>query len=424
MTRSGGPLAGLTVVDFSQIRAGPWCTQLLGEMGAEVLKVERPGSGARERSSEPRRRGFSADHLARNRNKRSVAIDVKTDEGLALARELVADADVLVENFGPGTMERLGLGYDDVADENPGLVYASIKAYGEGPQSERKGVDLIVQAEGGIMSVTGPEGGPPVKLGQALGDIGTGLYATIGVLAALYERDAGGSGGGGSGGDGSAGNGDDHATGQPREEATGQKVSTDLFGTIVSFMEEYLTIYGMTGEDPEPLGRRHQTVVPYEVAETADGHVAFVVMGGEGEWETFATEVLEAEELLEFDSQAERLERYDEIAEVMHPILRGKTTAEWREIFDSYGYPNGPVNRVSDVVGHPQALAQGAVEEHTHDEAGDVLLHGHPLRFSDAETGTRRDAPSLGADTDAVLAERLGLDDDEIATLRDGGAIE
>ena len=411
---SRGPLDGLSVVDFSQIRAGPWCTQLLGELGAEVVKVERPGSGARERTGGPRQNGVGANHLARNRNKRSVAIDLKSDAGRELARDLVSGADVVVENFGPGTMERLGLGYDDLAEVNGDLVYASIKAYGEdGPQADRKGVDLIVQAEGGIMSVTGPEGGPPVKLGQALGDIGTGLYATIGILSALYDRERGG------------GVRDDADGGAEGEDArTGQKVSTDLFGTVVSFMEEYLTIYGMTGEDPEPLGRRHQTVVPYEVAETKDGHVAFAILGGDEEWERFATEVLEAPALLEFDSRADRLDRYDEIAEVMHPILRERTTEEWRTIFDDYGYPNGPLNSVSDVVGHPQALAQGAVLEHEHPVAGDVLVHGHPLRFSDAETGTRSGAPALGEHTDAVLGARLGLDDEEIASLRDEGVVE
>jgi len=402
---SRGPLDDLTVVDFSQIRAGPWCTQLLGELGADVVKVERPGTGARERTGGPRQNGVGANHLARNRNKRSVAIDLKSEVGRGLATGLVADADVVVENFGPGTMERLGLGYEDLAEVNPGLVYASIKAYGEdGPQADRKGVDLIVQAEGGIVSVTGPEGGPPVKLGQALGDIGTGLYATIGILSALYDRE--------------------RARGSDDAEPRGQKVSTDLFGTIVSFMEEYLTIYGMTGEDPEPLGRRHQTVVPYEVAETADGHVAFAILGGDDEWETFATEVLDAPELLAFDSRADRLERYDEIAAVMHPILRERTTDEWREVFDEYGYPNGPLNRVSDVVGHPQALAQGAVLEHDHPVAGEVLVHGHPLRFSARETGTQSGAPSLGEHTDAVLAERLGLDVEELASLRDEGVVE
>lgn len=402
---TGGPLAGVTVVDFSQIRAGPWCTQLLGSMGAEVVKVERPGTGAAERRSEPTQGGLSAEHLARNRHKASVAIDLKTDEGRQLAEDLVADADVVVENFGPGTMERLGLGYETLAAANPGLVYASIKGYGErGPERDGRGVDLVLQAEGGIMSVTGPEGGEPVKLGQALGDIGAGLYAVIAILAALYERDAAG------GADGSAG--------------AGQKVATDLFGTIVSFLEEYLTGYGMTGEDPTPFGRRHQGRVPYEVAETADGHVAFFVTGGEQGWETFVTEVLDAEELLAYDSLEARLEHYHEIAAVMHPILRERTTEAWREIFDEHGFPNGPLNRVSDVVDHPQARALGYVIEHDHDVAGPVLLHGHPLHFSRHERPPPGDAPTLGQDTDAVLRDRLDLDGETIARLRADGVVE
>jgi len=391
-------LDDVTVVDFSQVRAGPWCTQLLGLLGAEVIKVERPGTGAMERGSEPKRNGVSADHLARNRHKASVAIDLKTEEGRQLAEDLVADADVVVENFSPGTMERLGLGYEDLATGNPDLVYASIKGYGErGPKAAAKGVDLVLQAEGGIMSVTGPEDGEPVKLGQALGDIGAGLYATIGILAALYDRETGGP---------------------------GQRVSTDLFGTIVSFLEEYLTEYGMTGEDPTPFGRRHQGRVPYEVAETADGHVAFLATGGDEGWETFVTEVLETEELLEYDTLASRLEHYDEIADVMHPILRERTTAEWQAIFDDHGFPNGPLNRISDVVDHPQTKELGYVVEHDHDVAGPVLLHGHPLHFSEGETRPTDDAPALGEHTATVLRERLGLDGDEIDRLRDTGAVE
>lgn len=394
-------LDDVTVVDFSQVRAGPWCTQLLGELGADVIKVERPGVGALERRSEPQQNGFSAGHLARNRYKESVAIDLKTDAGRQLAEDLVADADVVVENFSPGTMEGLGLDYDTLAEVNPEIVYASIKGYGErGPKADAKGVDLVMQAEGGIMSVTGPEDGEPVKLGQALGDIGAGLYATIGILGRLYERDAG------------------------EAAAGGGRVGTDLFGTIISFMEEYLTGYGMTGENPTPFGRRHQGRVPYEVAETADGYIAFYTTGGEAGWETFVTEILDAEELLEYDTLESRLANYDEIAEVIHPILRSRTTEEWQAVFDEYDFPNGPLNRVSDVVEHPQAREMGYVVEHEHEEAGPVIVHGHPLHFSGAEAGPVEDAPRLGEHTDSVLRDRLEMDAETIERLRGGGVIE
>jgi crotonobetainyl-CoA:carnitine CoA-transferase CaiB-like acyl-CoA transferase len=389
MSMSDTPLDDVLVLDFSQIRAGPWCTQILGELGAEVVKVERPGVGESSRGSYPEQNGMGVNFIARNRNKQSIALDLKTDRGQAIAADLAREADVLVENFGPGVMADFGLDYDTLSDVHPGLVYASIKGYGEnGPDAGRKGVDLVMQAEGGIMSVTGPEGGPPMKVGQAIGDIGAGLYAVIGILTALRERDH---------------------TGE------GQKVSTDLFGTIVSFMEEYLTMYGITGEDPTPFGTRHQTAVPYELFETADGHLALLVPGQR--WARFCEEILDAPELAEYDSARLRQEHYDEIMDVMRPVLRERTTAEWRETFDEFGLPSGPLNRVSDVVEHPQARAQGYVFEYDDPNVGEVTLHGHPLHFSKAERTVRRGPPLLGEHTEAVLADVLGLTDAEIRDL-------
>jgi CoA:oxalate CoA-transferase len=410
------PLDHLTVVDFSRYRAGPWCTQILSELGAEVVKVERPGVGDPERHSHPEQGGMGVNFIARNRNKKSIAVNLKHEQGRQVVEDLIAGADVLVENYSLGVMEDFGLGYEYLTEEvNPDLVYASVKGYGEeGPDSDRRGVDLVMQAEGGIMSVTGPEDGQPVKLGQALGDIGSGLYAIIGVLTALYERErlrepaettAEGEGDGGDGGG-------------------GQKVETNLFGTIVSFMEEYITRYGITGEDPTPYGTRHQTGVPYELFETADGHMVLSVTG-QGAWERFVTEVLDdADHLLAYDSQRLRQEHYAELMAVIRPKLEEKTTAEWREIFDELGFPNGPLNRVSDVVEHRQARARDYVFEYEDDEVGEVTLHGHPLHFSDAETSVRSGPPQLGEHTDAVLTEHLDRTPAEVDRLREDGAVE
>ncbi len=395
---AGEPLAHVTVVDFSRYRAGPWCTQILGELGAEIIKVERPGVGDPARHSHPEQGGMGVDYIARNRNKRSVAIDLSTEDGQLIAEALIADADVLVENYSTGVMADFGLDYDSLASEvNPGLIYASIKGYGEaGPHSDRPGVDLVMQAEGGIMSVTGPEDGEPVKLGQALGDIGSGLYATIAILTALLQRERTG---------------------------VGQKVETNIFGTIVSFLEEYLTMYGITGEDPTPFGTRHQTGVPYELFETADGHMVLYVPGDDG-WETFVTEIIDAEHLLEYDSQRERQAHYDEIMAAVRPALREKTTAVWREIFDAVGFPNGPLIQVSDVVEHPQARARDYVFEYDDESIGEVTLHGHPLHFSDAERSIRRGPPGLGEHTDDVLVDRLGFSPTDVERLREDGVVE
>lgn len=383
------PLSDLRILDFGQIRAGPWCTQILGELGADVLKIERPGLGEPSRASHPSQAGMGVNFIARNRNKRSVAIDLKTDRGQSIATELARAADVLVENFAPGVMNRLGLDYETLSTINPALVYASIRGYGEdGPAADRKGVDLVLQAEGGIMSVTGPAGGPPVKVGQAVGDIGAGLYAVIAILVALREREHSGR---------------------------GQKVSTNLFGTIVSFMEEYLTMYGITGEDPTPFGTRHQTAVPYELFETADGHLAVLVPGHR--WEAFCEQILEAPEIAEFDTARLRQEHYGEIAAVMRPRFREQTTAEWRERLDAFGIPNGPLNSVSDVVAHPQARDQEYVFEYDDPHLGEVTLSGYPLHFSRAETSVRRGPPGLGEHTEEVLREVLALTEDEIRDL-------
>lgn len=393
---SSPPLTDITVIDFSHIRAGPWCTQILGELGAEVIKVERPDVGDKTRHSHPEQGGMGVNFIARNRNKKSIVIDLKTVEGVAIAEGLLADADVLVENFGPGVLDRLGLGYEHLAATvNPRLVYTAIRGYGDaGPYREKKGVDLIMQAEGGLMSVTGPEGGPPTKVGQSIADIGAGLYAIIGTLTALHQRER---------------------TGR------GQKVETNLFGTVVSFMEEYLTMYGITGEDPEPIGNRHQNLVPLEVFETADGHIALHTPSRQ--WPFLVTEVIGDESLLAYSSDRDRIEHYDEIMAAMRPVMCERSTAAWIEFFDEHGFPCGPINRVSDVIEHPQARDRGYVIEYDDPTVGEVTLHGHPLHFSEAETGIWSGFPSLGQHTDEVLSDRLNLAPAEIDRLRKAGVV-
>ena len=394
---SKGSLDGITVVDFTRVRAGPWCTQILSEMGAEIIKIERPGVGDSSRDSLPQQNGFGVNFISRNRNKKSVTLDLKTDEGKQLAEDLIRDADVVVENYSTGVMERFGLGYEYLKEQiNPGLIYASIKGYGEkGPKKDQKGVDLVMQAEGGIMSVTGTDDGENVKVGQAIGDIGSGLYATIGILSALNHR---------------------HETGE------GQKIETNLFGTIVSFMEEYITMYDITGENPGPRGTRHQTGVPYELVETKDGQIVINSMGNT--WETFCKEVIEDESIIEYDTGTKRQRNYDKVMSVVRDRFREKTTEEWAEVLNEYGFPNGPLNEVSDVVEHPQALDRGYVFEFEDEELGETLLHGHPLHFSETERNVHSGPPRLGEHTDEVLAEKLDLSENELDELRERGVFD
>lgn len=394
---SDAALKGIRVIDFTHARAGPWCTQVLSELGAEIIKIEPPGGGDGQRESYPQKNGTGLNFISRNRNKKSVPVDLKTEDGRQLVEDLIADADVVVENFSGGTLDRLGLGYEYLSSEvNPGLIYTSVKGYGErGPYKDKKGVDLIMQAEGGIMSVTGPEDGPPVKVGQAIGDIGAGLYAVIGTITSLYNREL---------------------TGE------GQKIDTNLFGTIVSFMEEYLTMYGITGENPTPYGTKHQTSVPYELFETADGYIALRVQSGE--WEKVMSEVFDAEELVKYDTPQLKQEHYDEIMAVMRPVLREGTTDEWVELFEDIGCPCGPLNKVSDVIEHPQARDQGYVFEYDDPNVGEVILHGHPLHFSSIETEFRSGPPQYGQHTREVLTENLGLSESEIDALYERDIVE
>jgi CoA:oxalate CoA-transferase len=391
------PLEHVTVIDTTRFLAGPFCTQILGDLGAEIIKIEPPG-GSPNRGTHPSQNGTGTTFISRNRNKKSVVLDLKTEEGTGLFEDLVAEADVLVENFSPGVMERLGLGYEHLSEEvNPGLVYASIKGYGEtGPFRDKKGVDPMMQAEAGLMSVTGEEGGNPVKVGVSVGDMGAGLYATISILTAINYRE---------------------------QTGKGQKIETDLFGTITSFMEEHITTYSITGEDPEPVGTKQPTAAPSELFETRDGYI-MINASIQTLWERLVSDVLEEDQLLEYDTLELRNRHYGEIMAVLRPRLRERTTEEWQSVLDEHGIPNGPLNQVSDVVDHPHARSRGDIFEYEDEEVGRVTLAGYPLHFSETDTGVRSGPPGLGEHTDEVLADHLGLDGTELETLRERGVIQ
>ncbi|WP_227356450.1 CaiB/BaiF CoA transferase family protein [Haladaptatus salinisoli] len=397
MTRQG-PLSDLTVVEMTAHRAGPFCGALLADLGAEVVKIERPGVGDPARDQGPGPAGKSGYFAANNRNKRSVTLDLKADAGREAALELLAGADVFVENFGYGVTEKLGVGYEDVREVNEDVIYASIKGYGEtGPAKEKKGLDLILQAEGGIMSVTGPEGGQPVKVGQAIGDLGAGMFATMAVLARLHERERR--------------DGTD-------EEFVG-KFDVGLFDTVVSLMNEYLTFHSMTGEVPGPQGTSHQSLVPYQLFETADGHVVTGVPSDD-RWDDFV-DVVGREELREYRTNDERVENAETVVSAIQAEFSKRPTDHWLSALTERGFPCGPLNDVADVVDHDQARARGLVRVHDDPDGGEIALPGHPVNFPDFDAEIRRPAPRLGEHTDEVFAEIA----DEQTTLdewRAGGA--
>lgn len=382
-SETAGPLSDLNVVEMTVHRAGPFCGALLADLGADVVKIERPGVGDPARNQGPGPDGKSGYFMANNRNKKSVELDLKSDSGREAALELLEEADVFVENFGYGVAEKLGLGHDDVTAVNEDIVYASVRGYGEtGPAREKKGLDMILQAEGGIMSVTGPEGGDPVKVGQAIGDLTAGMFATIGVLARLYERER-----------------------VPSGSFVG-KFDVGLFDAIVSVMNEYITFHSMTGEVPGPQGRVHQSMCPYQVFETADGHVVTGVPSDE-RWGDFV-DLVGREELREYETNDERMANRETVTGIIQDEFRGEPTEYWLEQLTERGFPNGPLNDLADVVDHDQAHARNLVVEHEDPDAGTVRMPGHPIHFPDFSPAIRTPAPRLGEHTEAVFEEVAG----------------
>lgn len=388
-----GPLSDVTVVEMTGHRAGPFCGALLADLGADVVKIERPGVGDPSRTQGPGPEGKSGYFMANNRNKRSVELDLKTDAGTEAALSLLAEADVFVENFGYGVTEKLGVGYEAIQEINESIIYASIKGYGEtGPSREKRGLDLILQAEGGIMSVTGPEGGEPVKVGQAIGDLTAGMLATIGVLARLHEREQGGGGG---------------------------KFDVGLFDAIVSVMNEYLTFHSIDGRVPGPQGTSHQSLVPYQVFETADGHVVTGVPSDE-RWDDFVN-LLGRDDIREYGSNAERVEHGQTVIAAIQEEFRKEPTDHWLRKLTEAGFPNGPLNDVADVMDHDQAEARGLVPTVDDPAVGQVVLPGHPIHFPDHDTDIRSPAPALGEHTDEVFGE-VADDQTALDEWREGGA--
>ncbi|MFB6192209.1 MAG: CaiB/BaiF CoA transferase family protein [Haloarculaceae archaeon] len=396
-----GPLDGLTVLDASRVLVGPFCTMQLGDLGAEVIKIERPGVGDHTRWWHPPTYGDSEEsayYMSVNRNKRSVAVNLASEAGRDVFRELAADADVLVHNFRVGTMEEWGLGYGDLADENPGLVYCACSGYGEwGPDRDRPAYDLIMQAEGGMMSITGEEDGAPVRVGVAIADIGAGMYATQAILAALVERELG--------------------------DGTGQKIDVSLLDGQVAWMSYMASNYFATGEPPGRMGSKHPTITPYQAFETRDGYVV-VAVPSENMWPDFCA-AIGREELADdprYATNADRVEHRDELDPLLAAELSEYTTDEAVDVLSEHGVPATRVRDMADVFDDPQVRARGMRASVEHPTAGEVEMPGSPMHFSRTPTTIRRHPPLLGEHTRAVL-EEAGYAPGEIDRLVDEDAV-
>ena len=405
-----GPLHGIRILDLSRILAGPWATQLLGDFGADVIKVEKPGVGDDTRHWGPpwRKRDDGGDseesayYLCANRNKRSIAIDIASERGQSLIRDLAAQSDVLVENYKVGGLKKYGLDYASLSASLPRLVYCSITGFGQdGPYAHRAGYDAAIQAMGGLMSITGcadgEPGAGPQKVGVAVADLMTGMYAATAILAALRHRDATGH---------------------------GQYIDLALFDTQLAWLANQASNYLNAGEVPGRLGTAHPSIAPYQSVRTADGHLMLAV-GNDAQFARFASAIGAAGLACDsrFATNAERVLHRAALLAVVEPLLAQKPTAHWVAQLSAQNVPASPINRIDEAFTDAQARARGLVIEQPHARGGRVRSVRNPVRFSSSTIQYRHSPPALGADMDDVLAELLHLDAEQIAALRRDGVI-
>lgn len=374
-----GPLSGVTVVDLSRILAGPYCTLLMAELGARVIKVETPKTGDDARAYGPFLKGKSAYFMSVNRGKESIALNLKAPEDRAIFDKLLATADVIVENFRPGTMEKLGYGWEQLHAKYPKLIYAAASGFGHsGPDSLRPAYDMVVQGMGGIMSVTGHAGGPPTRIGMSIGDIGAGLYTCIGVNAALYHRALTG-------------------------EAT--KVDIGMFDCQLALLENAALRYFVTGKSPGPLGARHPSITPFEVFDAADGHI--IIAAGNDSLYVKLCEALGLPQLIKdarFVTNDLRNQHVDVLKAELEEVLKTKPVAHWLGVLDEAGVPAGPINNVGQAIESPQAKARNMVITTEDPVAGTVKLVGNPIKLTGfPDPVTRKPAPELDADRERIL---------------------
>jgi crotonobetainyl-CoA:carnitine CoA-transferase CaiB-like acyl-CoA transferase len=401
MSAPSGPLKGLNVFDLTRVLAGPTCVQMLGDLGADVIKIEKPGSGDDTRGfAPPYMVGTqeSAYFVGVNRNKRSVTLDIAQPDGQAIARQLIAQCDILVENFKVGALAKYGLGYEDLHARFPRLIYCSITGFGQtGPYAPRPGYDSLIQAMGGVMSLTGEPDGMPQKVGVPVGDLFAGLYGCIGILAALRHRDA---------------------TGQ------GQQIDIGMLDTHVAWLANQGMNYLATGENPARLGNQHPNIVPYQVFPTEDGHIVLSI-GNDPTFKRFCdsfalTYLLEDER---FATNAARVRNRQLVTNTLTPVMQRHHTTWWVDRLEALKIGCGPINKLSDVFTDPQVIAREMVKELPHGSGQTVKVIANPVRLSETPPDYRLSPPLLGEHTDTVLSERLGLDAPALAALREKGII-
>ncbi len=390
-------LENIKVLDLTRTLAGPFCTMMLGDMGADVIKIEEPERGDETRSWTPFWNGESTQFVSFNRNKRSLSLNLREKEGLDIVRALAKDADVMIESFRAGALDRMGLGYEEISAINPGIIYGSISGYGRtGPMAEKPGYDLIIQAYSGLMDLTGEPDGLPLRVGFSLVDLFTGMMCFGSVVTALYHR---------------------------RETGQGQRLEAALLDGQVAALSYHATAYMATGVVPQRMGSGHPSLVPYQSFQASDGYFILGV-ANQGLWERFCEGIGHAELLTDprFKTNDDRVANRAACVEALGAIFREKTVAEWVDKIEQCGVPCGPINQVDDVVNNPQVNARNMIAQLEHPNVPDLRIPNSPLKLAETPAVIKRPPPLLGQHNDEILAD-LGYDSGAINKLREKGVI-
>jgi CoA:oxalate CoA-transferase len=384
-----GPLGDVRVLSFGRMLSGPYASMLLSDLGADVLKVEQPETGDISRTGAPFIKGISSYFLSINRGKRSITLDLKKDDAKKIILELANKVDILMENFRPGVMDRLGLGYETISMHNPRIIYASISGFGQkGPYSGRPAYDMVAQGMGGVVSITGEPGRSPVRVGYSIGDMAASLFAVTAILAALHEREKSGK---------------------------GQWIDVSMFDCQVALCENACARYLATQKIPGPMGSRHPLFTPFEVFPTSDSHIVLIAFTDD-DWKKFCHAVGKEHGMIDerFRTNESRLANYQLFVNKMNALMRTRTTKEWMEVFDSHGIICGPVNSIEQVVNDPHIRERGMIVDVNHPGAGKLRVVGTPMKFSRTPCEIEKASPELGEHTEEVLTSWLGLSREEV----------